>query len=69
MLAVTLLVLIEGNRLALLLLGAGGLAGFGLAFWLVRLIQSDLDALAAAARPGGEAEGESFASSWAQGRG
>jgi serine/threonine protein kinase len=67
MLAVTLLVLIgSGNRLALLILGASGLAGFALAFWLVRLIQSDIEALAAAARRSDEPEGESFASSWSR---
>jgi hypothetical protein len=65
MLAVTLLVLIgSGNRLALLLLGVGGLAGFGLVFGLMRLIHGDLDALAFATRPSNDAAGESFESSW-----
>ena len=62
MFALTLLVLIgTGNRLALLLLSLGGLAGFALAFWLARLIQGDLDALASLAS-GGDATSDGIAS-------
>ena len=50
MLAMTVLIFAglgqsEGQTTLLAILGIGGLAGFGLAFWLARAIQSDLEAL------------------------
>jgi hypothetical protein len=46
MLAVAVLVLVGSNsQLALGVLSAGGLTGFGLAFWLSRLIEEDLGVL------------------------
>jgi hypothetical protein len=56
MLAMTVLAL-AGVRYAPLLavLGVGGLAGFGLAFWLARAIQADLATLAFIAAPSLEA--------------
>jgi hypothetical protein len=54
MLAVLLLALLgSANQLALAGLSAGGLLGFALAFWLYRLILSDLDALVQALGPPG----------------
>ncbi|HEY8503291.1 MAG TPA: protein kinase [Gemmataceae bacterium] len=52
MLAIAALVLIESSsRLALIGLSFGGLAGFGLVFWLCRTIQDDLEALGPAVQP------------------
>jgi serine/threonine protein kinase len=58
MLAVTALAVIGSqNRLALGVLSAGGLVGFGLAFWVTRIIQADLQALAYALQPQGAGAG------------
>lgn len=55
LLAMTLLVLIQShNQLALIVLGAAGLGGVGLAYWLARMIQRDLAALAHVVRPSGD---------------
>jgi hypothetical protein len=55
MLAVVALVLTgSSNRLALMVLSISGLAGFAVSFWLARLINDDLAALAGTLRPPGE---------------
>lgn len=69
MLGVLLLLVFGGspNRLALGVLCGCGLAGFGLIFWLARVIQRDIDALLETIRPARAeafAESESFSSSW-----
>jgi serine/threonine protein kinase len=52
MLAMTVLVFAGvGQSTLLAILGIGGLAGFGVAFWLARAIQNDLEALAVALSP------------------
>jgi serine/threonine protein kinase len=52
LMAVTLLVSMgTPNQFALGVAGAGGLAGLGLAFWLCRTIQQDLEALVPATTP------------------